>query len=173
MTKLILMCGYPYSGKTVLAKEIAHHFGYERIDIDEVLSGHGYTSFDDPRIKSEELSQFFEECYDKIRTFLKDGKSVIFDTSNPSLALRQNLANMASECGAASMVIYLDLPKELIYERWRDNNETQKRMQITERTLEEAFSEMEKPSESENVLIFDGSLKNAEWIEMNKDTLQG
>ncbi len=166
------MCGYPYSGKTVLAKEIAQHFGYERIDIDEVLLQHGYKSFDDPRITPEELSQFFDECYDALRTFLKGGKSVIFDTSNPSLDHRNFLANMALERGATSMVIYLDLPKELIYERWRDNNEFQKRMQITERTLEEAFSEMEEPSKSENVLIYDGSLKNAEWIEMNKDTLQ-
>jgi thymidylate kinase len=79
---------------------------------------------------------------------------------------------MALQCKASSMVIYLDLPKELILERWRNNIRSQERMQITERTLEEAFLEMEKPSESENVLFFDGSLKNAEWIEKYKDTLQ-
>jgi predicted kinase len=172
MAKLILMCGYPYSGKTVLAKEIAQHFGYERIDIDDVLLQHGYKSFDDPRITPEELSQFFDECYDNLRSFLKSGKSVIFDTSNPSFDRRQDLANMALQCKASSMVIYLDLPKELILERWRNNIRSQERMQITERTLEEAFLEMEKPSESENVLFFDGSLKNAEWIEKYKDTLQ-
>jgi len=34
--KLYILCGIPFSGKSVLANKIVERFGYTRIDLDEV-----------------------------------------------------------------------------------------------------------------------------------------
>lgn len=155
---LLIMCGYPFSGKTVLAKKLSDFFGYERADIDEIIMKHGYRSFDDNNITPQKLSEMYDEYYAIIRKNLKDGRTVISDTSNPSKKGRDRLRLLATEINCKSMVLFLDITSDVARERWTENEYLQERMQIREDTLEEALLEMEKPTKDENAIEYDQSM---------------
>lgn len=169
MNRLILMCGYPFSGKTVLAKKLVDKFGFERVDIDEIIVGHGFISFDDPKISKERMKEMFGEYYKTIENCLKSGKTVISDTSNPSRSGRAYLRRIAEKYGCSTVVLLIDTSVSTIKERWNRNKSEGVRMHISEKTLEEAFLEMEKPDESEGVVVYKGNLLIDEWIELNKN----
>lgn len=171
MNRLILMCGYPFSGKTVLAKKLVDKFGFERVDIDEIIVGHGFISFDDPKISKERMKEMFGEYYKTIENCLKSGKTVISDTSNPSRSGRTYLRRIAEKYGCKTVVLFIDIPVSTIKERWNRNKSEKIRMQIAEKTLEEAFLEMEKPDESEGVIVYEGNMPIDEWIELNKNLI--
>lgn len=163
------MCGNPFSGKTVLAKRLSEKFGFERVDIDEIIMRFGFKSFDDPKISKGRMHEMFEEYYKKIENGLESGISVISDTSNPSRSGRAHLRRIAEKYGCNTVVLFIDTPVSTIKERWNRNKSEGIRMQISEKTLEEAFLEMERPDESEDVIAYEGNLSIDEWIKLNKN----
>jgi len=165
--KLILMCGYPYSGKTFLSKRIAENFNYTRIDIDDIVRENGFRSFDDPEISYKKMSRMFDQYYERMSINLKKGINVISDTSNPSKERRLFLKQLATNNECDSFVIYVATPKDLILKRWQKNRLTRSRMQISYETLMNAFDEMETPDKDEKIMVFDGSTTIDEWLKSN------
>lgn len=50
MNKLYILCGLPFSGKTVLSKIIVNYLEFEHIDLDEVKFEFGYKNVDNDNV---------------------------------------------------------------------------------------------------------------------------
>ncbi|MBP9762003.1 ATP-binding protein [Patescibacteria group bacterium] len=164
MGNLYILCGLPFSGKTVLAKKLVEALNFERVDIDEFIFDHGYKSFDDPRITKELMHSFFTEYHDRLLQLLKENKNVISDTSNPSRSGRNKLRDLAASVEKKAIVIYVNTTPEEVMERYWKNKTTQERQDITEATLMNAISRMEAPQADETPLAYNQSMIFDEWI---------
>ena len=77
MATLFIMCGLPFSGKTILSKKIAERFGIKGISYDELWKEIHDNEGHDPNW--EELCSIAEA---RIAAELKAGRSVVYDVLN-------------------------------------------------------------------------------------------
>ena len=75
--EIILMVGLPASGKSTIAKRIAKDYGYKRVNQDEMKTK--------------------AKVYKAIRTYLRQGKSVVVDNTNLDPARRDEIIKIAQE----------------------------------------------------------------------------
>jgi predicted kinase len=68
MTKnrLYILCGIPFSGKSVLANELVKRYGYTRIDLDEVKFQIFGKDITDSEIDQAGWDKIYQEMYRKI-----------------------------------------------------------------------------------------------------------
>ena len=149
---LYIFCGYPFSGKTTLSKQLAGRFDFARIDIDEVKWDQVGQIYDDD-VTPEQWKEIFDDYYARIKNALRSGKSVVNDNSNPSRKGRDLLRSFAKETGTDSFIIFVDTPIEIVKKRWQENKITKERFDVTDKTFNWALDEMEKPTEEENIIV--------------------
>lgn len=150
----LILCGYPFSGKTTLAKKLVEKFGIARIDIDEVKWDHVGRIYDDD-VTKDQWKIIFADYYKRIQDALHEKKSALSDNSTPSKEERNKLKSFANHENVFSYVIYINTPKEEVTKRWLENKKSKERFDITEKTFNWALEEMEIPTKDENVIIFD------------------
>jgi predicted kinase len=81
-TKLIIICGLAYVGKTTLGKAIIKRLGYETVDVDvtkEQLYGKDFNNDD---LTPEQWVEIYNESDKQIENYLKEGKSVVDESRN-------------------------------------------------------------------------------------------
>jgi len=82
MATLYIFCGIPFSGKTVLTKELASRLGYTRIDLDEVKEELFGQDVADAEIDASGWDTVYAKMYGQIARALRNGQTVIHDTGN-------------------------------------------------------------------------------------------
>lgn len=111
MPKLYILCGLPYSGKSLFSKEIEKTKSIKRISFDEI--------FDNLKKLNEGITyEIGVKDVDKTLTEeLKKGNSVIYDSTNLSFRRRSELKKLAELAGAQFVVIYIKTSEEEIFKR--------------------------------------------------------
>ncbi|MEK7180416.1 MAG: ATP-binding protein [Patescibacteria group bacterium] len=165
--KLYIFCGLPFSGKTILAKEILKKEVLVFVSIDDIKFAHGFTWSEDENISAEEWKKIFDESYQKSLEALKAGKSVLYDSANQSKVSRDKLREIAKEASAKTKVIFMNIPEKIVRERWADNKNSRKRFHLPERFFNAAFSNYEPPTPDENLIIFNLKDDVNEWVGEN------
>lgn len=161
---LYIFCGLPFSGKTILAKELAKRLDYVHIDLDEIKLEHGFEGVSDDKVSHEEWVKIFKDMNSRIENFLKEGKNVISDISNLEKGDRERLRAIAAKGGFPTKVVYVKVPVSVAKERWLENKGTQKRFDISEKIFNEAIEALEEPTEDENVIVFNQFTSLENWI---------
>ena len=162
--KLYILCGIPFSGKSVLAKELAKTKYWERIDLDDVKFELFGNDIKDEELIQDQWDQVYQEMYKKIQTSLEDGQTVIHDTGNFTKHERQLVRDIAEKLDIPSATIWVQTPEEVAFERLRANKESKERFDVSEKSFREAVAEMETPTVEENVIVFDGVSLATDWI---------
>ena len=108
---LYILCGLPFSGKSLLSKEIMRTTSIQRISFDD-----RWNTFKnlDKGISYEETHRKVEE---EITKNLEMGVSIIYDSTNLSVKNRDALKTLAKRAHAQAKIIYLKVPPEEIYKR--------------------------------------------------------
>jgi predicted kinase len=161
MPKLYILCGVGFSGKSTLAKKIADHTGAVLISQD-ALYFEKEKELNLNLDSDEQWRMLLDMCLDRIRTSLKEGKSVVFDTTNTRYEHRDEVRKVALEVGVESIVIFLDTPIEVQKERQEKNKQTKERHDVKQEYLDEAIAELEVPTAEENVRVF-----SQIWMSLN------
>ena len=152
MTKLYIMCGLAFSGKSTLSKKIAERTSCKRIAFDELWI-EAEKHQDVPQgVDGWKLVRALAQ--DKILTELKAGNSVVYDENNPKKEHRNELREVAKRAGAQSIVIYTDVPLNIIKAREEANRILQNRHDVDPINFEKVLSDLEPPSSDENVIVF-------------------
>ena len=142
MATLYILCGLPYSGKSLFSKKIENATSIKRVSFDE-----GY----------EELSKSIKDItYDiarleierELARNLEKGISVVYDSTNLSEAGREMLINVAVNSKACAEIIYLDVPFAEIYKR-KDQSLIDKTHQndMSNNDIEAAIKRFEIPTD--------------------------
>lgn len=168
MSKLYVMCGLPFSGKTTLARKIADHIKCEFIGFDSIWKELELKI--DPKMdKTEEWKFIIKKAHEKIKTLLKNNVSVVYDDINARYEHREALRRIAKACNATTKVIFVDTPITIIKEREKINKLTKKRHAVATENFEKALFQFQKPTYKENVIRFTPSDNIEKWLNQLAD----
>ena len=167
---LIILCGLPFAGKTVLAKELEKAMGWIRIDLDEIKFELYGQHIRDENLEQKDWDRVYQTMYQRIRQQLRQGKTVIQDAGNFTKYERDVVRKIAQELGLGTAVIWVNTPKAVAKKRLLINQQAQARFTVSESDFEAVVAEMQPPSKSENVLTYDSSkISPKDWIVQNCD----
>lgn len=112
---LYIMCGFPFSGKSTFAKEVENNTSIVRVSFDEMWV--------DLLKKIPELTYDIAIPYiDKqIEDVLKQGVSVIYDSTNLKAKRRTDLIYLAERAGAEGVIVYIPTTIEEMYARQKQS----------------------------------------------------
>lgn len=162
---LYILCGLPFSGKTTLASELVSRLGISRVAIDEINNERGIWD-DETGLSPEEWANTYQEAYRRIGSLLGQGRSVVDDSVNFTRELRDHLRAIAESYGAATIVIYVDVPLSEVRRRWLENRQTGMRADVRDNDFANVVEHFERPTEDENVLCYDGAISAAAWVDL-------
>lgn len=163
MKKLYILCGVAFSGKSTLAKKIAE---YKKA----VLISQDVIWFEKKKELNLDLDS--DEDWDNVQQISKamvknvllKGETVVYDDIGLKYAGRESLRNLAKECGAKSVLIYLDTPRNVQQERQAKNLNTKERHDVPEHIIGWGLAELEIPQESEESFIFSPETNLMDWL---------
>lgn len=164
MSKLIIICGLSFSGKSTLGNAIAKQFGHKVVDVDETktqLFGLGVLDKD---LSHEQWVKIYDETDKQMEKYVMSGESVIDASRNFRKAEREKVGEIAKKSGAELVTVYIDTPEEIVHERMLENRTSQVRKDITDKDFEEILQVMEVPAEDENTLVFHYDEDVSSWI---------
>ena len=158
---LYILCGYPFSGKTTLAKSIIElKPDYKHINVDEIKADISEQSTD------EIWEQAFAEAYQRSKQFLLKGHNVIFDATSFLVKVRDKSRKVAQESNAVSKVIWVNTPLREAENRWLVNRQSKDRKDVSNDDWLEVTGQFEKPGTKERIIEYCGeNIKG--WIEAN------
>lgn len=159
-----LLVGFPYSGKTTLAKELQKRLGFAHINIDQLKFDRGYTDIGDDDVPDLVWNEIFTEADKLIVKHLSEGKSVANEYAWITRSWRDRARKVAKDAGFETKVIYIKLPKKVIWERWIENDKTKARFHWPKGEFERSFRDFEEPTPDENIIIYDQKILIVDWI---------
>ena len=162
-----LLVGFPYSGKTTLAKELEGKFGFARINVDELKFKKGYRDEGDDDVPDKVWNEIFEEADKLIEQYLREGKNLANEYAWITKGWRDRAEAVAEKAGFETKIIYLDVPKEIILERWKNNENAKTRFQWPENEFKRYLEEFEELSSDENYVVYDQTIPADQWIKTN------
>lgn len=148
---LYIMCGLPYSGKTMLAQSMSKQQNLPVVSIDAIREERDLSWEDNERVTKADWDTIFAEVYTRLAQHLDAGQSVIYDSANQDRASRDELRAFAIQHHSNTQVIYLDVPIETSMSRWQQNQATKKRFHLPKKWLQAAIDTLEPPTVDENV----------------------
>ncbi len=152
MSKLYIMCGLAFSGKSTLARKIAEHTGSKLVAFDTLWVK---KDKEQPVPKGAEGWRYIRDVAQKeVLAYLKAGDSVVYDDNNPRKEHREELREVAKEAGVHAAVIYLDTPLDVIRARESGNRTSQDRHDVESENFEKVMKDMEVPTAEENTITF-------------------
>jgi predicted kinase len=152
MKTLYIMCGVGFSGKSSLAKKIAEHTGAILVSQDSMFF-EKEKELDLDQDSDEQWRMILNMCREIIREELSKGDSVVFDDTSLRLKHREKLREIAKDVGAETKVIFLDTPLDIQKQRQEKNKITGERHDVKQEYLDQVIAELERPNESENVVV--------------------
>lgn len=167
MSKLFIICGISFAGKSTLANAIAARFGYAEVDVDETK-----THLFGPDIQDQDLShpdwvRIYAETDILIERYLRSAQTVIDASRNFRKAERMSARAIADKVKAEVVTIFVDTPAAIAHQRLLENRVTKMRVNLTDEAFEELLQVTEPPTADENPLVFRYGDQFDTWISQN------
>ncbi len=110
---LIMLYGYPGSGKTYFARQLAEHIQAAHVSSDRIRG----ELFETPRYDREENSVVGQLMDYLTHEFLQAGLSVIYDVNASSANQRRMLREMAQKTKAVPLLVWFQIDPETAFAR--------------------------------------------------------
>ena len=94
----------------------------------------------------------FDISYQQTQGALQKGLNVFYDSTNHTKASRDKLREVASSGGADAKIIYIDVPAQIVVDRWQENKKQKNRFVLDENLLYQTIGAMEIPTDDESVV---------------------
>ena len=153
---LIMLYGYPGSGKSYAARQLATNLQAAHVQGERIRS----ELFDNPRYDKQENDVIVQLMDYMTQEFLSAGVSVIYDTNTLRTAQRHTLREMARKSHAQPLVVWLQIDAESAFLRTqkRDRRKADDRYapSMDRTTFDSVLSYMQNPSNSEDYVVISG-----------------
>ena len=157
------MCGYSFSGKSYVANLISQKTGAIIISLDKINEERGFDNNNE--IPRDEWENTHKIALDKLENYLKNGKSVIIDDTNPLFKLRERFRKVATSKNIQTTVVYIDISIEEIEKRIKEVELNNARHIAPQKAREGLISMFQKPDPNvENVLIYNTKNNISDWV---------
>jgi len=153
---LILLYGFPGSGKSYVARQLSDHIQAAHVQGDRIR----YELFEKPRYDKQENAVVTQLMDYMTQEFLGAGISVIYDTNALRAAQRHELRNFARKAHAQPLVVWLQIDSDTSFNRtqMRDRRKTDdKYAPVLDRsTFDSVCSHMQNPTVAEDYVVISG-----------------
>lgn len=161
---LYILCGLPYCGKSTLTKKLTARFDFKVCSVDNKISKH---KMDTDKMSQSDWNLVYSEAYEDLKDYLKNGNSVIFDMGHLEKSERNTARAIAKDCNANYKLIYINTPKDEIEKRWKENETTRVRGQLSKKGLNKAYDLWQEPQEDERPILFNDTMALDNWVAQN------
>lgn len=149
---LFILCGFPYAGKSFIASALQKSNNVVYVVIDDIFHRHGFDWNINALPNGDEWQKIFDESYEISKDALREGKNVLYDSTNQTLVSRNKLRDIARSVGAGTTVIYVQCFPETVWKRWNENQEKSTRSVVNKDLVQITIDAFEVPTEDENVI---------------------
>jgi predicted kinase len=153
---LLLMYGYPGSGKTYFARQFTDNIQAAHLQSDRIRG----ELFETPRFDKQENSIVNQLMTYMCEEFLSAGLSVVYDVNASHPGQRRLLSNMALKYNAQPMLIWFQLDPETAFarnvKRDRRRADDHYSSQWDRTTFDSVTERMQNPKTSEDYLVISG-----------------
>lgn len=153
---LIMLYGFPGSGKTYVARQLAELVSAAHVQADRIR----YQLFQEPRYDKQENGIVMHLMNYMTEEFLNAGVSVVYDTNAMRESQRRELRDLARSSKAQFLLIWLQIDPDAGYVRTikRDRRKADDRYsRVYDRaSFEEYISTMQNPGLTEDYLVVSG-----------------
>ncbi len=153
---LIVLYGFPGSGKTFVARQLCQDISAAHIQGDRIR----YELFEQPRYDRQENEIITHLMQYMAEEFLNAGISVVYDTNAARPAERRQLRDMARKSKAETILVWLQIDVESAFARVakRDRRRIDERYasSIDRMTFDSLISDMHNPALTEDYTVISG-----------------
>jgi len=160
----LIFLGFPGSGKSYFAKQLAHKLAAVRLNGDSMKTAL-YSSYDYIRsngLIAEANQRGFSAIDYAAEEILRAGHSVIYDANNNKRSIRKKHEALAEKYQALPIVVWVQSPAEVAKERATKRETAQDQPDFTEAQYEEALARatanFNEPDDNERVITLDGTI---------------
>ena len=115
----IVVSGLPGTGKSYFCSKLAERLPFIILESDALRK----TLFPSPIYSAPENSRLFQAIHHLIEGLLKRGIPLILDATNLSERYRERLYNIADRLNAKLILVRVEAPPEVVYQRLKDRAE--------------------------------------------------
>jgi predicted kinase len=155
MARLVYTCGYPFSGKSTLARGIAHETGWPMVEVDAFMSAD----------HSSDWRDAYVSAYTELRHHLSAGSPVVFDSVAHTRKHRYRLERVAAQTGAIALGIWLATSEAEADTRRIANRLNPRRLDVPDEGFRMIVDQFEPPDPAENLLVYQPQSDIRTWIE--------
>ncbi|MBI3109462.1 ATP-binding protein [Candidatus Daviesbacteria bacterium] len=149
MGNFFILCGLSFSGKTSLAQKIAEHLPVTIISFDAIYEELRKKTGDDLSPQVEVWDQVKRIALLSLSENLREGRNVVWDSTNPLRKHREELVEVGDCFGAQSIVVHVNTPLDEIRRRRQKNKFTHERSDRGSDDFEQKLRIWEDPLEIE------------------------
>lgn len=150
---LIMLYGYPGSGKTHFARQLSETLQAAHVHGDRIRG----ELFDKPQYDTHENEIVNHLMIYMAEEFLKAGVSVIFDANSDRVSHRREMRNVARKIKAETLLVWLQIDSASAYARLgrRDKRKTDDKYSTpyTLDTFEKYIQKMQNPKNEEYIVV--------------------
>ena len=153
---LLMLYGYPGSGKTYFSRQFAQEVQAANLQADRIRS----ELFDKPRFDQQENNIVAQLMDYMTEEFLSAGVSVIYDTNAMRLVQRRALRSLAKKNGSSALVVWFQIDIESAFlrnvKRDRRRNDDQYAASWDRTTFDSLVEKMQNPDYHEEPIVVSG-----------------
>jgi predicted N-acetyltransferase YhbS/predicted kinase len=166
MTHVYAMCGIAFSGKSTMARRIVAELGIELISLDAINAERGLHGGDGLADAQWEETSLI--AMDRLRTLLREGKSVVVDDTFSHRFLRDRCKAVVDEYGGRFSIVFVDTPRATIQERRVANSQFATRSHLRDDVFEHHRRRFQFPDNDEPHIRIVSDQDLAAWIAREK-----
>lgn len=151
-SRVFLLCGRSFSGKSTLAARLAAATGALVVSLDALNLERGLVSGDG--VSAEEWGKTHEEARRLLARGLAEGRDVVFDDTACFRFLRDDVRRVATAAGAETVLLFLDVPRSELEARRAEAALTGNRVPVREEVFARHVDEFEEPGPDEAPIRF-------------------
>lgn len=166
-THLFILCGEAFAGKSSLSREISHRYKARIVGRDEVYFALEKSLALEHTPESDDAAlwkNLWPLAVQGARNWLLLGESVVFDDNCLYTRQREELRLLATATGAQSVLIYMDVPADVLKERKERNKTTKERHDVPSAWLAENSKYFERPIETKQPLVYTHDTNLDTWF---------